>query len=61
MQYVEADRLRKTLRDRIVEALLADHVHNGLLGKGDQLPTVRQLQLRYGVSSCTILSAMAIL
>jgi len=53
--------LRKTLRNEIAGYILADYIANGKLGEGDSLPPVRDLQKTYGVSTGTILSAIAIL
>jgi len=53
--------MRKTLRHKVADSILADFIRAGRLGPGDALPTVRELQKKYGVSSGTILSAIAIL
>lgn len=54
-------RLHKTLRHKIADAILSDYIDNGKLASGAALPTVRDLQREYAVSSGTILSAIAIL
>lgn len=53
--------MRKMLRHKIADFILADYVRSGEFAAGDALPTVRHLQKRYGVSSGTVLSALAIL
>ncbi len=53
--------MRKMLRHRVAGSILADYIRSGKLAVGDALPTVRDLQKRYQVSSGTILSAIAIL
>jgi GntR family transcriptional regulator of arabinose operon len=45
----------------VADAILADFVHNGTLEPGDRLPTVRELERRYGASRATIVHALSIL
>lgn len=53
--------MRKMLRHKVADSILADYIRAGKLKAGDALPTVRDLQKRYRVSSGTVLSAIAIL
>lgn len=53
--------MRKTLRHRIADTIMRDYINVGQTAIGDALPSTRDMQKQYGVSSGTILSAIAIL
>ncbi|MHB9035890.1 MAG: GntR family transcriptional regulator [Armatimonadota bacterium] len=53
--------MSKALRNKIADSIAADYIYNGQLAVGSALPTVRDLKERYGVSSGTLVSALAIL
>lgn len=51
----------KSLPQRTAAKILAEYVQNGRARPGDRLPTVRELEVRYGVSRTTLSHALGLL
>lgn len=57
----EVSSIRNSLRHQIADRIFADYITSGKLSVGSTLPTMRELQTQYSVSSNTILSAVSIM
>ncbi len=51
----------KRLPEQIAESIISDYILSGQLAPGDKMPTVRQLQQKFEVSTYTVFSAFNLL